>query len=116
MSIPTTTNQTFRADSPGSHFPVSAADIACGSLKEAAEESIPDIEHIPVNDDPRKWSHIRKACSHLDNSCVCTVDNDCSVTDNNAVDRIYSSFDFNACVEYAKSYVKFSQRSMEKTK
>lgn len=114
MSIPTTANQTCRANTPEPHLPgASATDIACRSLKEAAgEESIPDIEHVPVNDDPYKWSHVRKACSHLDSFRMCTVDNDYSMVDNNTVDHIHGVFDFNSCIEYTKSYVRFCQSSM----
>lgn len=116
-SIPTTTNQTFRVDTPGPHFiESSAADIACRSLKEAAEEPIPDIEHVPVNDDPHKWSYIRKACNHLEYFHVWTVGIDYSMTDSDAVDRIHGVFDFNSCVEYTESYVRSCQSSMRVAK
>ncbi|KAF8133916.1 major facilitator superfamily domain-containing protein [Boletus edulis] len=62
MSIPTTTDGTLRANSPGPHPPgVSTTDTA-SSPKKAAEEPIADIdiEHVPVDDDPRKWSRVRK--------------------------------------------------------
>ncbi|KAF8558302.1 MFS general substrate transporter [Imleria badia] len=62
MSIPTTTNETLRANSPGPHLPgTPTADISSRPPKEAVEDkSIPDIEHVPVDDDPRKWSYARK--------------------------------------------------------
>ena len=79
MSTPTTTNKTPCANPPEVHLPgTSDADIASQSSPKVAaeEESITDIERVPVNDDPRKWSHIRKACDRLNNFGMCTADND----------------------------------------
>lgn len=72
MSIPTTTNETTQVTSPGPRPPaMPTTDVA---PKEAAEvESNPDIEHVPVDDDPRKWSRIRKARGYLDNFGTRTV-------------------------------------------
>ncbi len=43
------------------HVPASARDAekADDSAVKAASESL-DIEHVYVDDDPRKWSHMRK--------------------------------------------------------
>lgn len=111
MPIPTTTNETLRADSPGPHLPgTPTADIASRSPKEAAKDkTIPDIEHVPVGDDPRQWSRTRKARGDLNNFDTCTVDDDYSMIDDNVVDRVHGIFNFDSCVEYTKSYVKFSQ-------
>ncbi|KAG9315668.1 hypothetical protein JVU11DRAFT_3314 [Chiua virens] len=54
MSIPTTTSQILGAGSPEPHPATSDTDIAC---RPSSKESNPDIEHVPVNDDPRQWSH-----------------------------------------------------------
>ncbi len=34
----------------------------------AVEELILDIEHLPVQDDPRKWSSMRKVCKAISRS------------------------------------------------
>lgn len=64
-SIPTTTNKILCANPPEAHPPATSDANVVSQKEDAEEESIPDIECAPVNDDPRKWSHIRKACGHL---------------------------------------------------
>lgn len=46
------------------------------------------------------------------NTGMFTVDNDYSMIDDNVVDHIRGIVDFNSCVEYTESYVRFSQTSM----
>ncbi|KAF9236463.1 vacuolar DHA amino acid exporter [Melanogaster broomeanus] len=62
MSVPATTSQTTLSNFPASQFPrVSHPDVECQPPKDSTEEqSLPDIEHAPVDDDPRKWSRARK--------------------------------------------------------
>lgn len=67
-------------------------------------------------DNPRKCSHIRKACGHLNNIGVFTVDNDYSMTDDNAVDHIRGVLGFNSWVKDTESYLKFSQSSVRTDK
>ncbi|KIK81700.1 hypothetical protein PAXRUDRAFT_807123 [Paxillus rubicundulus Ve08.2h10] len=63
MFVPAT-SQTTLANSPTPPIPrASDSDVECLPPKECPEEaqSIPDIEHVPVANDPRKWSRARKA-------------------------------------------------------
>ncbi|KAF9221509.1 MFS general substrate transporter [Gyrodon lividus] len=68
MPIPTTASQTTLANSPTPRIlRASDSDVECPPPKDCSEEeqSLPDIEHVPVTDDPRKWSRARKACDNL---------------------------------------------------
>jgi hypothetical protein len=53
--------------------PASVADVekADDSITKAASERSVDIEHVHVDDDPRKWSHMRKVCR---SESVATID------------------------------------------
>ncbi|KIJ62702.1 hypothetical protein HYDPIDRAFT_41833 [Hydnomerulius pinastri MD-312] len=61
MSVPAASSQTTLAHCPAPlPSQASDSDLEGRPPKESVEESSPDIEHVPVEDDPRKWSHARK--------------------------------------------------------
>lgn len=114
-SIPTTTNQIVRANCPGPLLPkTSIADIASQPPREVAEDKVDiNIEHVPVDDDPRSWGRLRKARRHFQNFYTHTVDDDYLTIGGNAVDYFRGDFDRISCVGYTKSYVKSSQSPIE---